>query len=130
MKIVATAILTHKDKILIAQRPEGKPLAGFWEFPGGKIEDGETTEQALQRELFEELNIKTNIGSFLMDSHYKYEHGEFLLRVHYVTISDIENLKPNHHQDYKWVKASEIGNFTFPEADIPIVNEIIKKEIA
>ncbi len=127
MKIVATAVAVEDNKVLITQRPEGKPLAGFWEFPGGKIEDKETLEQALRRELFEELNININVGDFLMDSHYKYEHGEFLLRVHYVTITDINNFRLNHHQDYKWIEAKELNDYKFPQADMPIVEALIKK---
>ncbi|MFI3242558.1 MAG: (deoxy)nucleoside triphosphate pyrophosphohydrolase [Alphaproteobacteria bacterium] len=125
MKIVGTAIITKENKILIAQRPEGKSLAGLWEFAGGKLEENETIEQCLKREIFEELNVQIKIGDFLMDSHYKYEHGEFLLKVYFATIIDIENFKLNVHQDYKWVTKEELNNYPFPPADIAIIKKLI-----
>ena len=69
IKVVA-AILEKEDKILIAKKREGKPLAGLWEFPGGKIEEGETPEESLIRELMEEMNIKVRVNEYVGESIY------------------------------------------------------------
>ena len=72
--------------MLICQRPEGKTLAGYWEFPGGKLEEGETMPECLKRELKEELGIDAQIGNFFMESVYKYDFGEIALSVYFAEL--------------------------------------------
>jgi 8-oxo-dGTP diphosphatase len=127
MKIVGTAIIVNdKNEILIGQRPQGKDLAGLWEFPGGKQENGETIEECIVRELKEELNVDTVVKEFLLDVVKDYKHGEFKLSVYRVEIKDIENLKALVHQDLKWVRVDELNNFEFPVADVDIIDFILK----
>jgi 8-oxo-dGTP diphosphatase len=122
MKIVGTAIIVdEKKRILIGQRPEGKDLAGLWEFPGGKLEEGETIEECIRRELWEELNIKADVHEFLLSVSKTYTHGEFKLMVYRVTLEDVENLKAQVHQDLKWVAVDELKNYQFPPADVDII---------
>ena len=128
MKIVGTAIIVDKDgKILIGQRPEGKALAGLWEFPGGKIEDGESIEQCIKREIFEELNVQCEVGEFLLTVSRSYEHGDFQLMVYLAKIIDVENLKANVHQNLRWVTANEMNNYEFPPADVEIIEYLQNK---
>lgn len=128
MKIVGTAIIVDEEgKILIGQRPEGKALAGLWEFPGGKQEEGETVEQCIIREIKEELDVKCCVGDFLMTVSKKYEHGDFKLMVYLTKIEDKENLKANVHQKLLWVTPKEMDNFEFPPADADIIAYLQKK---
>ncbi len=127
MKIVGTAIIINdKNEILIGQRPEGKDLAGLWEFPGGKQEEGETIEECIIREIREELDVTCVVKEFLLDVVKSYKHGEFKLSVYKVEIVDVENLRPLVHQDLKWVKVEELNDFEFPPADVDIIDFILK----
>lgn len=124
MKIVGTGIIVRDGKILIAQRPEGKSLAGFWEFPGGKLEDGETIEQCLIRELAEELSVEATVGEFIMNTSHDYDHGSFSLEVFFVHITDNTEPHNNVHQQLKWVTPQEMELYTFPVADIAIIEKL------
>ncbi len=122
MKIVGTAIITDdKGRILIGQRPEGKALAGLWEFPGGKQEEGETVEQCIIREIREELDVRCVVGDYIMSVSKAYPHGEFKLMVYLARIPDVENLKALVHQDLRWVSAAELKDYEFPPADVDII---------
>lgn len=122
MKIVGTAIITDNEgRILIGQRPEGKDLAGLWEFPGGKQETDETIEQCIVREIFEELDVHCVVGDYLMTVSKTYAHGEFQLMVYKAKIKDVENLKPLVHQALRWVLPSELDDYEFPPADVDII---------
>lgn len=127
MKIVGTAIIADEEgNILIGQRPEEKALAGLWEFPGGKQEDGESIEQCIVREIKEELNVICEVGDFLLTVSRSYEHGDFKLMVYKARIIDVENIRANVHQDLRWVKPSDMGNYKFPPADDVIIEYLQK----
>lgn len=126
MKIVGTAIITDNDgRILIGQRPEGKDLAGLWEFPGGKQEIGETIQQCIVREIKEELCVNCEVKEFLLDVTKEYAHGEFKLMVYKAKITDIENLKAMVHQDLRWVMVDELKDYEFPPADVEIIEYLV-----
>lgn len=129
VKEVGTGIIVRNGKIFIGQRPEGKPLAGLWEFPGGKLEAGETIEQCLKRELKEELDVDSEIGEHIMDTVYRYEEldTEFKLNVFFVHIADNAAIKLKVHQNSAWVSAAEMDKYTFPPADVAIIKKL--KEI-
>lgn len=124
MKEVAAAIITRNGKIFIAQRPEGKSLAHYWEFPGGKIENGESKEQCLARELSEELDITAQIGDFFMTSNFDYEFGTIILHAYFVTVANDTEIKSNEHQNTCWVNPCELENYNFAPADLPIVAKL------
>lgn len=123
IKVVA-AILKKEDKILIAKKREGKPLAGLWEFPGGKIEEGETPEESIIRELMEEMNIKVRVNEYVGESIYDYGDGK-IISLKGFTAEIIEgNIKLTDHDEYKWVTLEEIYNYKVAPADISLISKI------
>lgn len=130
MKIVGTAIIFNENnEILIGQRPEGKDLAGLWEFPGGKKEENETIEECIVREIREELDVKVRVKEHLLDVKKEYQHGCFSLCVYEAEIEDVENMKANVHQDLKWVKIKDLRNYQYPVADIDIIEYLEEKKL-
>ena len=119
---VTAAIIEKEGKILIAKRKAGDDLfAGLWEFPGGKIEEGETPEECIARELKEELDIEVKVGKLISSNKHKYPHGIFELLAYRIKhISGAMIL--NDHDEIKWVTVDEISNFEFPPANTPIIN--------
>ena len=123
IKVVA-AILEKENKILIAKKREGKPLAGLWEFPGGKIEEGETPEESLIRELMEEMNIKVRVNEYVGESIYDYGDGK-VISLKGFTAEIIEgDIKLTDHDEYKWVTLEEVCNYRIAPADIPLISNI------
>jgi len=123
---VVAAILRFEDKILCVQRPQNKLayISEKYEFPGGKIESGETQVEALRRELFEELNITADIQSlFLTVVH---EYPDFELTMHsFLCDVHSRDITLNEHIDSKWLMIGELKNLDWAAADIPIVNKLI-----
>ena len=121
---VTAAILEKDGKILIAKRKTGDKLfAGLWEFPGGKVEEGETPEECMARELKEELDIEVEVGELITSNKHKYPHGIFELLAYRVKHISGEMVL-NDHEEIKWVTADEMSNFEFPPADLPIIKEL------
>jgi 8-oxo-dGTP diphosphatase len=120
MQTVTGAILFEDGKLLIARRPAADRLANKWEFPGGKVEDGETPEACLARELEEELGIEVRVGTFLGESVYHCEHGAVRLLA-YRTSWEAGNLEPRVHDQIKWVALEELAEYDFAPADVPFV---------
>jgi|TARA_R110002153_G_scaffold169494_2_gene322348 8-oxo-dGTP diphosphatase len=123
IKRVCCAIIIKKNKVLIGQRSD-KKFKGLWEFPGGKVNKGESDENCLERELTEELGIKTNTGKIFSEVSFDYPN----FRIHLLAYhSEIIEGKPKNieHLEIKWVTISELHKYKFLEADIPIVNELI-----
>ncbi|MEI6820563.1 MAG: (deoxy)nucleoside triphosphate pyrophosphohydrolase [Bacteroidota bacterium] len=123
MKTVTAAIIIDDDKILIAQRSSDATLPLKWEFPGGKVEDRETPEECLSREIMEELDLVVSIGDFFVSSIYKYEFGEIELLAYFAKILS-GNLCLNVHVDHKWVLPKDLSLFDFAPADIEIVQKL------
>lgn len=127
-QIVTAAIIERDGHILIARRRQGSRFGGKWEFPGGKLEKGETPDQCLKRELQEELDIKAEIGDILCSSEYSYTDDFVINLIAYraTIISGVFSL--NDHEEIRWVKPRDLVNYDFPEADKPIVDKIIKED--
>ena len=120
--VVACALVDADRRVLIAQRPEGKPMAGLWEFPGGKIENGETPEQAVIRELEEELGISTNkacLAPFAFAS-FAYETFHLLMPL-FVCRKWSGNPRPTEHAAVKWVRPQRLREYPMPPADEPLI---------
>lgn len=127
MKQVTAALLLKEGKILIARRPGNDDLANYWEFPGGKIEEGETPEACLIREMKEELDIDVNIGSFFMESIFNYQQGTIQLLSYWTTWQSGE-LKLMAHSEVAWLDRAELVNYEFAPADIPIVKRLLSTD--
>ena len=126
---VTAAILVKDDKLLIAQRKGRDSLSNKWEFPGGKIENDETPEECLKREMKEEFGIDVSVGEFLDESVYHYDHISIRLLA-YRTFWNTGEIKIKAHQSIEWVDINQIGQFDFAPADIPFVEKIRRREIA
>lgn len=125
MKDVTAAILVRDGRVLIAQRKVGDKLAGKWEFPGGKIEEGETPEECLTREMQEEFGITIRVGAAFGESIYRYEHGAIRLLA-YWTYWMRGGLSLNVHDAVQWVLPSDLKNFDLAPADIPLAEALSK----
>ncbi len=121
--LVAAAALVDADgRVLIAQRPEGKTMAGLWEFPGGKVGPGETPERALIRELGEELGIDVAancLAPFTFASH-RYEDFHLLMPLFVCRVWN-GSVRPLEGQALKWVRPVRLGDYPMPPADRPLV---------
>jgi 8-oxo-dGTP diphosphatase len=124
--VVACALVDTDGRILIAQRPEGKNLAGLWEFPGGKVEPGEQPEAALIRELKEELGIDVTeacLAPLTFASH-AYEDFHLLMPL-YVCRRWKGEIAQQEHSGLKWVKPNRLRDFPMPPADEPLIAHLI-----
>jgi 8-oxo-dGTP diphosphatase len=122
LTVVAVALVDADGRVLLAQRPEGKPMAGLWEFPGGKIAAGETPEAALIRELHEELGIDVTeacLAPFTFASH-RYERFHLLMPL-YVCRRWKGTPLPREGQQLDWVRPARLGEYPMPPADKPLV---------
>jgi len=113
---------------LIARRPATDRLANKWEFPGGKVEEGESPEACLARELNEELGIEVRIGSFLGESCYHYEHISIRLLAYRVCWI-AGDLHPRVHDEIRWVSLDQLDHHEFAPADIPFVEKLMNGEL-
>ncbi len=127
--LVAAVCLVDKDgRVLVAQRPPGKPMAGLWEFPGGKVQEGETPEFALCRELEEELDLQVReccLTPLGFASH-SYETFHLLMPL-YVCRMWKGTAMPLEGQQLKWVRPEELARYDMPPADIPLIHQIIDR---
>ena len=125
MTEVVAALIWDDDKFMICQRPAHKARALLWEFVGGKVEPGETKEQALIRECQEELAITLNVGDVFMDVVHEYPDINVHLTLFNATIAEGVP-KLIEHNDIKWITTSEIPYYTFCPADEEILKELSK----
>ncbi len=122
MLVAAVALVDADRRVLIAQRPEGKSLAGLWEFPGGKLEEGETPEQALIRELEEELGISTKSACLAPVSFASHSYKTFhLLMPLYVCRKWQGTPVAREHAALKWVRPQALRDYPMPPADEPLI---------
>ena len=120
--VSAVCLIDADGRILLAQRPEGKSMAGLWEFPGGKVEEGETPEAALIRELEEELGINTWESCLAPLTFASHAYEKFHLLMPLFACRKWEGIpKPREEQTLKWVRSSELRDYPMPPADIPLI---------
>ena len=119
--VAACALVDADGRVLLARRPPGKPLAGLWEFPGGKVEPGETPEAAVIRELKEELNIEVPGKCLAPLSFASHSYPEFhLLMPLYVCRRWEGDIAPLQGQQLAWVRAQRLADYAMPPADEPL----------
>jgi len=128
MKRVTAAILVHNERILIAQRRGPENLAGKWEFPGGKIENNETAQECLIREMKEEFGIDAVVGEFFGESTYHDDNGAVQLLA-YHTFWEGGSFVLNAHAAIRWVPLNRIQEFEFAPADKPLVEKLRQRRL-
>jgi len=120
--VAACALVDPDGRVLIAQRPEGKPMAGLWEFPGGKVETGETPEQSLIRELEEELGIVVKEACLAPLTFASHSYPDFhLLMPLYICRRWDGTASAKEGQNLKWVRPNRLRDYPMPPADVPLV---------
>ncbi len=121
MKKVAAAVIEQDGRYLITRRwGEGDPLAGLWEFPGGKVEDSESPKECLKREIYEELSVNVDIGEFICTSNFEYEHIDIQLIAFHAEWVD-GGIRLVDHDAFAWVAPDEFDRYEMAPADIPII---------
>ena len=123
MKKVSAAVAIINGQVLLTRRHPEDKLAGFWEFPGGKLEEGETPQSCLERELKEELGIEAKAGEVLCRSVYKYDHGEFQIIAMFTKLHSTE-FELRSHDKAEWVPINDLLGYKLLPADIPIAKKI------
>ncbi|WP_425500645.1 (deoxy)nucleoside triphosphate pyrophosphohydrolase [Roseospira navarrensis] len=120
--VVAAALIDVDGRVLLTRRPEGKAMAGLWEFPGGKVNDGETPEHALVRELHEELGIDVRGSCLAPLTFASHAYADFhLLMPLFVLRSWRGRIAPREGQQTAWVRAARLRDYPMPPADPPLI---------
>lgn len=124
--VAACALLDGDGRILLAERPEGKPLAGLWEFPGGKVEPGETPEATLIRELEEELGVRTKGDCLAPLTFASHAYDDFHLLMPLYVCRRYEGIPmPREGQRLKWARAGALRDYPMPPADLPLIPHLV-----
>jgi 8-oxo-dGTP diphosphatase len=126
--VVAAAVLIRQGQVLLTRRAEGQHLAGMWEFPGGKLEPGESPEDALIRECLEECGIEIDVGEILEVTHHRYREKDVLLLFYRCVLraGEVQNLQVAEHA---WVTPEELDGYSLPPADLRVVAKIRSLEL-
>ncbi|SBS68420.1 8-oxo-dGTP diphosphatase MutT [Vibrio atlanticus] len=125
---IVAGIIFNQDKsqVFITKRPDDKHKGGFWEFPGGKVEAGETIEQAMTRELDEEIGIKVTEQSLF--EHLEFDYSDKSLKFDFILVTDFEQQPYGKEgQQGEWVYLESLSQYAFPEANVPILERVIKE---
>lgn len=120
--VSAVALIDVDGRVLLTRRPDGKPMAGLWEFPGGKVEPGETPEAALIRELEEELGISTWESCLAPLTFASHSYDDFHLLMPLFACRKWKGMpRPHEGQELKWVLPARMRDFPMPPADLPLI---------
>ena len=128
MIVVAAAVVIQDGQVLLTRRAEGQHLAGMWEFPGGKLEEGEAPESTVVRECREECGIDVEVTDILDVTHHRYPEKEVLLLFYRCALigGEVQHLQV---ADHAWVTPSEIANYPLPPADTRVIARIQALEL-
>ena len=125
---IVAAVIFNQDKsqIFITKRPDDKHKGGLWEFPGGKIEAGESIQQAIIRELDEEIGIR--VTEQVLFEHLEYDYPDKSLKFDFILVLDfVGDPYGREGQQGQWVTIKQLSNYDFPEANVPILNRVIQE---
>jgi len=125
IEVVAAIIINDKNEIFCARRKNEGELALKWEFPGGKTENGESNQEALIREIREELSTEVRVKDFLMTVKHQYKTFHLTMHAYYAEVI-MGDLILNEHTGYRWLKKEELHSLDWAPADLPIVNLLTK----
>ena len=117
---VAAALVFRNEKLLIARRPSGVHLAGLWEFPGGKREQGESFESCLQREIWEELDCGITVGSLVFKNVHSYSEKTLDIRFYHCKLTQGEP-RAIECDALEWITKDQVADYSFPEADVALL---------
>jgi 8-oxo-dGTP diphosphatase len=124
LRFVAAALIIREGEVLIGQRRPDQPMASMWEFPGGKIEAGETAQQALARELFEELGIRASIGAPVTRIRHNYRHGG-AVDLQFFVVRQFAGEIVNHiYEQIRWVSLKDLPTYDFLAADRGLIRDL------
>jgi 8-oxo-dGTP diphosphatase len=124
-KIVSAAVIERDGAVLIARRRRGKLHTGKWEFPGGTVEEGESPQECLKRELHEELGITVVVGDLLCDTQHSYS-PDFTIRLLVFGVQVLSGtFDLNDHEEIRWVAPMDLMHYDFPEADRPVIEQLV-----
>jgi 8-oxo-dGTP diphosphatase len=123
MQNVSAAIFIKNDTVLIAKRNQSGSLPGYWEFPGGKQEDGETIFECLEREIVEEFNVRCRATSIFAKIEYANEHDSIMLIGIMAELLD-EAIELRVHEEYRWVEISRLAEYRLAPADVGIAEKL------
>ena len=124
---VTAGLIWKEGKLLIATRPKGTHLEGFWEFPGGKQEEGENLKECLKREIEEELGIKVMVDELFLTVDHEYPNKRISLHVFNCTWLKGEPA-PRQRQETRWVILPDLSKFTFPPPDVQVIEALTKRD--
>ena len=122
---VTCAIILHENKVLCAQRGESMPLPLKWEFPGGKLEQGEEAETCLKREIQEELSIEVGVGRHFLTNRHSYQQGKEIELISFLCSWNSGKLSLKEHRQVVWLGPQDLSTLDWAEADVPIVKKLI-----
>jgi len=123
MRQVTAAVIVEKGQLFLVRRARSEALAGCWELPGGKIEDGETLQECLRRELLEELAMQTTVGAELVRTVYQYEHGSFEMVA--LRTERLSGFALSVHDSFVWASPEDAVCLDLAPADIELVGRLI-----
>lgn len=124
IKVVGAIFINKNNEVFCARRPLDKNFGGLWEFPGGKVEKNESLEEAVKREIFEELNLKIKVNNIFMNITKEYENFIIDLTCLNCEILDFSTFKLKEHIEYSWIKKENLLTLDWVPTDIPIVEKL------
>jgi len=127
--VVTAAVICKENLVLLAQRRQDDPLGGLWEFPGGKINPGESPEACLAREIEEELEMNIEVGEIFQVVSHVYPGDKHILLLAYLCRHLLGEGKAKECQDFRWVSIDELQDYRMPQADWPIRDKLLNREL-
>ena len=126
MIVVVAAVIEENGSFLVTRRVEGTHLAGFWEFPGGKVAAGESHAAALTREIREELDSDVEVGAVVYETQFAYE--DRMISLHFYRCALLGTPRPLLGQQMRWVPRTELHTLDFPPADAELIRQLMEQE--